>query len=308
VAYPAAIEETLFEQGVLRDLEMRYFTKSGEPRASLVSMEVMDLGNQPCIVVMIHDITERKQAEQQMFEAERLRVEIEKERELIELKERFISVVSHEFRTPLSVIMSSAELLERYFDRMSRERQLDHVREVLSQSEFMVGLLNDVLTINKARAGRLEFNPAPLDLMTFCQGTLERIQAVDKSKHKFVFTHDGDLSQVVLDAKLLQHILVNLLSNAAKYSPDDGEVHFEVTRPNNDVVFRVSDQGIGIPPESQARLFEPFHRANNVGSIGGTGLGLAIVKESVDLHRGTISCESAVGVGTTFTVRLPAAF
>jgi PAS domain S-box-containing protein len=258
------------------------------------------------VTVFFQDTTESKQAEKQMLEAERMQVEIAKERELIQLKERFISVVSHEFRTPLSVIMSSAELVHRYFDRMPRERQLEHLHEVLAQTEFMVGLLDNVLTVNKARAGRLEFNPAPLDVTAFCQATLERMQAVDGGKHRFVFTHEGDLSGVKLDAKLLQHILVNLLSNAVKYSPDGGDVCLKVNCQDNAVVFHVSDQGIGIPAESLPQLYDAFFRANNTGNIGGTGLGMAIVKESVDLHQGSIQCESEVGVGTTFTVHLPA--
>ncbi|MBZ0299838.1 MAG: HAMP domain-containing histidine kinase, partial [Anaerolineae bacterium] len=223
------------------------------------------------------------------------------------LKERFISVVSHEFRTPLSVIMSSAELLDRYHHKMPPERQIEHVREVLSQSEYMVGLLEDVLTVNKARAGRLEFNPAPLDVTAFCQGTLERFQGVDKGQHHFVFTHEGDLSGAVLDAKLLQHILVNLLSNAVKYSPDSSEVSLQLFRQNGHVVFRVRDQGIGIPADSLPQLYDPFYRAHNTGDIRGTGLGMTIVKESVDIHGGSIACESQEGVGTTFTVHVPIA-
>jgi PAS domain S-box-containing protein len=288
-----------------RELSARH--KDGSEFPVEVGLSAVESIDGMLVAAFVMDISERKRLEQRVLEAERLRVEIEKERELIQLKERFISVVSHEFRTPLSVIMSSAELVDRYHDRMPHERQLAHIQEVLSQAEFMVGLLDDVLTVNKARAGRLEFNPAPLDLETFCRETLERIQAVDKGKHAFLFDHDGDLSSIVLDAKLLQHILVNLLSNAGKYSPDGGDVNLNVSRSHDEVTFRVSDQGIGIPPESQARLFEPFHRADNVGNISGTGLGLAIVKESVDLHKGTIVCDSTVGVSTTFTVRLPVA-
>ncbi|MEP7291002.1 MAG: PAS domain S-box protein, partial [Chloroflexota bacterium] len=254
------------------------------------------------VVSVNRDITERMQAHHELQEAEVLRLELEKEKDLLQLKERFISVVSHEFRTPLSVIMSSSELIERFYDRMPRERQLEHLRVILAQAEFMTGLLNDVLTVNKARAGRLEFNPAPLNLVTFAQTTLERIQVLDKGTHNFVLSHEDDLSGVKLDAKLLQHILVNLLSNAVKYSPEGGDVCLEIRRENEHILIRVSDQGIGIPPESLNHLYEPFSRGSNTGQIGGTGLGMTIVKESIDLHKGTIACESAVGVGTIFTV------
>jgi len=251
------------------------------------------------------DVTERKKAQEDLQTAELMRMELEKEKELLELKERFISVVSHEFRTPLSVIISSADLVHTYFDRMPHERRMKHIYEVLAQAQFMVKLMDDVLTVNKARSGRLEFNPALLDLKAFCEATLERIQAVDKGQHQFSFTHDGDLSSVMLDEKLLQHILINLLSNAAKYSPGGSDVQLSVHRQNGHVVLCVRDHGIGIPAESLPRLFEPFYRAENTGDISGTGLGTAIVKESVDLHKGSIACESEVGVGTTFTVTLP---
>jgi PAS domain S-box-containing protein len=262
-------------------------------------------GNRVGIVSVNRDITELTKAQQERQAAELLRLELEQQAELLRLKEDFISVVSHEFRTPLSVIISSGELVHNYSDRMPLERQLKHVEVVLAQAHFMTDLLDDVLTINKARAGKLEFNPAPLNLIAFVEETLERIEVLDQGKHQFAFTHEGDLSAVRMDVKLLQHILVNLLSNAVKYSPDGGDVYFEVKRQNGEVVFRVSDQGIGIPADSLPHLYEPFYRANNTGEIGGTGLGLPIVKESVVRHGGTIACETEVNIGTTFTVTLP---
>ncbi len=281
------------------DGEYRSVLATGNPRYS-------DDGEFMGFIGSVTDVTEHKKAQEELQAAALLRLELQKEKELIQLKERFISVVSHEFRTPLSVIMSSTELVHDFYERMTREQQMTHLETVLTQAQFMISLLDDVLTVNKAQSGKLEFNPAPLDLKAFCQTTLERIQVIDKDKHTFVLNWDGDFSDVRLDVKLLQHILVNLLSNATKYSPDGGEVRFEIQRQNGEIVFRVSDQGIGIPEGSMSRLFEPFHRANNTGEISGTGLGLAIVKESVDIHQGTITCESKVSAGTTFTVRLPA--
>ncbi|MBE0691380.1 MAG: PAS domain-containing sensor histidine kinase, partial [Anaerolineae bacterium] len=281
------------------DGEYRWVISTGNPRYS-------DNGEFQGHLGSVIDVTERKKAEEDLRKAELLRMELDKEKELLQLKERFISVVSHEFRSPLAVIISSAELVHLYHDRMATDRQLKHVHEIMSQAEFMVGLLDDVLTVNKAQAGRLEFNPAPLNLVAYCEAMLERMQAVDKGKHNFVFTHTGDLSDVSLDAKLLQQILVNLLSNAIKYSPNGGDVRLEVHREHDDVMFLVSDQGIGIPADSLPYLYDPFYRANNTGDIGGTGLGTAIVMESLDLHKGTISCETEVDADTTFTVRLPA--
>jgi PAS domain S-box-containing protein len=280
------------------DAEYRWVLSGGSPRYT-------DDGVFLGFVGSTIDITEHRTAQQHLQEAEILRRELEHEKELLHLKERFISLVSHEFRTPLSVIVSSTELVYRFHDRMPLERQLKHLSDVLLQAEFMVGMLDDVLTVNKARAGRIDFNPAPLDLAAFAQAMLERMQALDKEAHRFVFTTSGDLSQMSLDSKLLQHILLNLLSNAAKYSPNGGDVHLEVSRENASVIFRVRDHGIGIPAASLARVTEPFYRAGNTREIGGTGLGMTIVQDSVTLHRGTLRIESDENVGTTVTVTLP---
>lgn len=257
------------------------------------------------IVSVNRDITTLLKARQEKQAAEQLRVELDQKTELLRMKEEFISIVSHEFRTPLTVITASGELVQSYYDRMPVERRLKHFQVILEQAQFMTGLLNDVLMFSKARAGKLDFNPMPLDVVAFCQETLERIEGVDKGKHNIAFTHEGELSHAQVDVKLLQHILINLLSNAVKYSPDGGDIQLHVTRDANEIVFRISDQGIGIPAESLPHLYEPFYRANNTGDIGGSGLGTAIVKESVDFHNGTIAYESEVGQGTTVTVRLP---
>lgn len=302
----AALIQQLYRAGSWRG-EATHHRRDGSPVHLLASTSYItdSAGNRTGLVTVNRDITERMKAQEELREAERQRTQIEKERELLQLKERFVSVVSHEFRTPLAVIYTAAEMMHRYYERMTPDRLFKQIHEILGQADYMVGLLDDVLTVNKARAGRLEFSPAPLDLLAFCQATIERIQAVDDGKHTINFASDGHLREVVLDSKLLQHILVNLLSNAVKYSPDGGEVRLDVHRSNGTVTFRVSDQGIGIPPDGLARLYDPFYRASNTRNIKGTGLGLTIVKESVDLHNGTIRCESEEGVGTTFTVQLP---
>ncbi|MBZ0294620.1 MAG: PAS domain-containing sensor histidine kinase [Anaerolineae bacterium] len=289
------------EYRVRRQLDASYgwVIATGTPRYT-------DGGKFQGYIGSVIDVTERKRAQQDLQKAEQQRIRLEKEKEVLQLKERFLSVVSHEFRTPLAVITSSAELIYRYYDRLTRERQLEHVQEILSQAQFMVSLMEDVLTVNKARAGRLEFNPVRLNLIDFCQTTLERIQAVDQGKHHFHFLYENESLPVMMDEKLLQHILVNLLSNAVKYSPEGSEIRLEVKQQHGNIVLRLSDQGIGIPSESLSKLYDPFYRANNTGTIGGTGLGMTIVKESVDLHGGTITCESEPGIGTTFTVTLPA--
>jgi PAS domain S-box-containing protein len=261
----------------------------------------------PANVTYLTDVTERKRAEDELLKAELLRVELEKEREVLVLKERFISTVSHDFRTPLAVIRASSDLLGKYYDRISQEKRLHYVHEIQVQITHMIELLDGVLTVSKAQAGKLAFKPEPIDLPKLCRTMLEDAQITDTAGHAFAFTAEGNFEGASMDERLLRHILVNLLSNAIKYSPDGGEIRFDLRTEDHEVVFRVSDQGIGIPVEDQKRLFESFHRAQNTGTIAGTGLGLSIVKSSVETHRGTISFESQQGFGTTFTVRLPSA-
>lgn len=254
---------------------------------------------------IIRDITERKHLEEEMYRAELLSAELEKDKELLELKERFSSMVSHEFRTPLTVILTSTNLLEDHYEMLKPEKRTRHWSQIKSQVHYMVGLLDDVLTLSKAQTGNIEFTPNRISLENYCRTLLDQMNMAQAAGRELVFLYTTQHREALLDEHLLQHILVNLLSNALKYSPPDKPVHFEVFDESSCLVFRVSDQGIGIPLEDQPRLFEVFHRAKNARSVSGTGLGLSIVKNSVDLHGGTIEFESKEGEGTTFTVRLP---
>jgi PAS domain S-box-containing protein len=257
------------------------------------------------VMAIVRDITERKRAE------EDIRKTLEKEKELGELKSRFVTVASHEFRTPLAIILSSTELLEHYSHKWSEEKKLTHFQRTQAAVKHMTQLLNDVLLIGKVEAGKLEFNPAPLDLAQFCRDLIEEIQLSTTHSqsgcpsYNIAFCSQGQCTNPCMDEKLLRHILSNLLSNAIKYSPQGGAVHFDLVCNQGEVIFRVRDEGIGIPEADQAKLFDSFHRASNVGTISGTGLGLAIAKKSVDLHGGTIAVQSEVKAGTTFTVTLP---
>lgn len=250
---------------------------------------------------------EKRQAEAELIKSELRRLELEKEKEFVELRERFISLVSHEFRSPLAVMFSSTQLLQRYADRIAPEKRVKYIKDIENQIRYMNGLLDNVLILGKAKAGKIEFDPTPHDLEAFCHDILEQIQVTDQVGHRFLYNVQGELHEVLIDERLLRHILVNLLSNAVKYSPAGTTVRLEITRRGHEGIFRVSDTGIGIPEEDQKRLFEPFHRAGNARDIDGTGLGLTIVKQAVEVHNGTILCESATGVGTTFIVRLPIA-
>lgn len=229
---------------------------------------------------------------------------LEKEKELSELKSEFVTMASHEFRTPLATILSSTELLEHYSHKWAQERKITHFQRIQVAVKHMTGLLNDVLLIGKAEAGKLEFEPTPLDLVQFCRGLVEDIQ-ISTDNHTIAFCSQGQCTNACMDEKLLRHVLVNLLSNAIKYSPQGGTVYFDLVCNQEAATFQVRDQGIGVPLADQAQLFAPFYRASNAGTISGTGLGLAIVKKSVDLHSGKLTVESEVGVGTKFMVTIP---
>ena len=245
------------------------------------------------------DVTERKRAEEEIRRA------LEKERELNELKSRFVAMTSHEFRTPLATILSSAELLEQYGARLPESEKRELHDSIRSGVERMTKMLDNVLVIGRGEAQMLEFRPAPTDLAAFCSGLAEEMRLAAGNGHPIEFTYAGAREPVRVDEKLLRHVLVNLLSNAFKYSPQGGPVGFHVRIAGQEAAFEITDQGIGIPKEDQPRLFETFHRARNVGNISGTGLGLAIVRKSLDLHGGAIRFESAPGAGTRFQVTIP---
>jgi len=264
--------------------------------------------NGRCVYVrgIFRDISaaKRREAERKHVEAE-IRKALVKEKELSELKSRFVSMTSHEFRTPLSTILLSAGLLERYSHRWPEEKKHLHLHRIQEACRNMTQLLEDVLTLGRAEAKKLACNPAPVDLEQLCHELVEEVQLGDGSQHAIVFTHQGQCSPACMDAKLLRHVLLNLLSNAVKYSSPGSTIRFALVCQANEVIFHVADKGIGIPPEDQPRLFESFHRAHNVGNIPGTGLGLAIVKKCVDLQGGQITINSTVGTGTSITVTLP---
>lgn len=266
---------------------------------------VTDEAGQPLFLQgVMFDITERKRAESEILNA------LAKEKELGDLKSRFVSIASHEFRTPLTTILSTAELLEHY--NWTKEEQLEQLHLIQDAVKDMLQLLEDILFIGTADAGQLRFNPEPLLLNEFCQelvAQIERGMSLTSGplvvRHSIAFSSRGQTFLACLDKRLLRQLLANLLSNAIKYSPSGGSIDFELICQGEQAIFKIEDRGIGIPKEDQSRLFEFFHRGKNVGAIAGTGLGLAIVKTCVDLHRGEIAVNSEVGVGTQFIVTLP---
>jgi PAS domain S-box-containing protein len=244
------------------------------------------------------DISGRKRAEEEVRRA------LLRERELSELKTRFMSITSHEFRTPLAAILSSAELLEDFGDLPPAERK-ELLRIVKGAVAKMNGLIDQVMLIGRAESDRLEFRPAPADPEALARTIVrETSQALDHRCPIQVRVR-GQPGERMLDAQLLSHVLGNLLTNAVKYSPAGSTVELELESRPTSLTFMVIDRGIGIPPEDHARLFESFHRARNVGNVEGTGLGLAIVRQCIALHGGTVDFESVPGKGSVFIVCLP---
>ncbi|MCL1466826.1 hybrid sensor histidine kinase/response regulator [Argonema galeatum] len=227
---------------------------------------------------------------------------------------KYVAMAAHELRNPLTAIVASTKLLEFNRSRWDDESKLKCLRLIQSATQNMNQLIEDMLMIGRAEADQLKFNPAPLNFSEFCQFLVEKMKLSTESKHQLNFVSSGVIV-ATLDQRLLQHILSNLISNAIKYSPNGGTITLELEIekskkefPNQEssaVIFRVRDDGIGIPEEDLEKLFEPFHRCTNVSGIAGNGLGLTIVKKAVDLHGGAIAVESEVGVGTTFIVTLP---
>ena len=228
-----------------------------------------------------------------------------KERELNQLKSNFISMVSHEFRNPLTTLGLASQLLQDFDEKLTPEKKAKCFEHMNMSIHNMAQLLDEVILLGKREVGKLQYEPTTLNLEDFCRELTESMQLSDQNQHLISFTCKGNCTQVEMDKCLLRHILTNIISNALKYSPQGTEVRFDLVCQDNTAIFRIQDQGIGIPQKDRHRLFETFSRCSNVGQIEGTGLGLAIVKICVDLYGGQIQIESEVNVGTTVTVSLP---
>ncbi len=300
---PASISpESILKNPTLENYEVTCHTKQENSiivsfSCSFVHSKENDL---PIFIYIGRDITARKKTEQKINQA------LAQEKELNDLKSRFIAMTSHEFKNPLSSILMSVELLEEFADNWTLEKRMTHLKRIRQCTTQMNDLLEDILVLGKADTGKLEFQPRPLDLGNFCQELTEELQFLAGDRHAITLHLQSPLAPTyALDEKLLRQMLVNLITNAVKYSPQGGVVDFRVAVEGESLWFGVQDQGIGIPESDQPRLFECFHRSHNVRDIKGTGLGLSIVKQAVELHGGTIAFQSAIDQGTTFEVRLP---
>ena len=278
-------------------------------------------------LIVKKDISVRQQAEKQLESKNKLLVEVNeqlnyniekkkqvemllqnalsKEKELNELKSRFISTTSHEFRTPLTSILSSMQLVQKYRKKWSDE-QLEGQFSRIKDSIFnLTGMLDDILTISHTDSGVIIFNPKIIDLQQLCLDVINEINHKASEKHNFTFNFNSEDKKFLLDPKLVRFIIINLLSNAFKYSINGGCINLNVSAGPSRLEITVSDEGIGIPGKDMENLFNPFFRGSNTAEIEGTGLGLSIVKRAVELHGGWINCRSNPGEGTIFNVKIP---
>jgi PAS domain S-box-containing protein len=285
--------------GSLRQRECRWMNRNGERFTVLLSAETIKLNDTPHMISMALDITQRKRAEEELVKT------LEREKELSQLKGNFVSMVSHEFRTPLGIIQSSGELLRDFYAKMQPEERGEQLESIIRNTRRMAGMMEEVLVLSRLDAGRLNFEPSALDLNLFCQRVVDEVLSATNRRCPIALSLRFGPGEARADERLLGHIFTNLLSNAIKYSEPGVTVDFAVARDGSDAVCEVRDHGIGISTADQQQLFKAFHRGANVGSRPGTGLGLLLVKRCADLHGGTVQLNSRIGEGTIVIVRLP---
>lgn len=246
-----------------------------------------------------HEVKERKAAEKALI------LSLEKEKELNIMKSRFLSMASHQFRTPLSSILSSAELITAYEQEAQQAKREKHINRIKSSVEMLTDILNDFLSLSKLEEGKIELDKQTFILEDFCNGVREETLGILKPEQKIIHKTNNPKGSVYSDKKLLKNVILNLLSNAIKYSDPGQEIecNFEVL--DDQLTIEIVDNGIGIPKEDHKHLFTRFFRAHNSENIQGTGLGLNIAQKYVHLLDGEISFKSELGRGSTFTVRIP---
>jgi PAS domain S-box-containing protein len=309
--------------GIGRELFGR--RKDGSVFPVEVSLNHFELSGQRYVMGLVSDVTLRKQAEDELYRvnaeleqrvAERTREleqatesvneALEKERELNALKSRFLSMASHEFRTPLGTILSSVDLIGKHTAGSAvDERVSRHVSKIRSKVRDLTGILNDFLSLDKLEQGLASLHPSGFDIVHLCIDLIEELRPLARPGQELGYDHEGDDRHLFQDRQMLANVISNLVNNAIKYSPQGSPIHVRTRITDGLLHLEVADQGMGIPDEDQEHLFERFFRAGNVVNVQGTGLGLNIVRKYLELMQGGIDFRSKEGEGTTFTVSLP---
>jgi len=257
------------------------------------------------IVTIHNDVTQTKMLEQERLEREKIEVALQKERELGELKDRFLTMMAHELHTPLASIQLSYDMLTRYGDRATKEDRTEFLENILFQVNHLNSIVNDVLTISRTQKNALPLSPRAIDFVVYSRRKIKRFRKSRRRTHRIEFDTSVKDARVMLDEELFDQVIDNVLSNAIKFSSIGSEINVKLTVENEQAVMHIRDKGIGIPEVDQPRLFDPFHRGENVGNLPGTGLGLTLVERVVDAHHGYVEIRSREGQGTTVLLYLP---
>jgi PAS domain S-box-containing protein len=296
ISFINGIAERKLSENKLKELAAELESKV-EERTEELSQALMEL-NQTNLS-LVAETKERKSKEEQVRKA------LKQEKDLSELKSRFVSMASHEFRTPLGGILTSASLLERYTTPETANKRDRHIKTIKKSVKNLTLILNDFLSLDKLEQGIIGTNPTQFKIKEFAEELVEETRDLSEKGQVISYAHSGDDAPVVQDRDMLRNVLVNLISNAMKYSPAESIVEIETIQGKEQVTLIVKDHGIGIPEAEQKQLFQRFFRAKNATNIQGTGLGLNICKRYIDLMNGTVAFKSVFNEGTTFTVQVP---
>lgn len=308
--------------------EVRGKCKDGRTFPFRLAVSEVRLEDKTIYTGFIHDLTKEREAEDKLLhyteelerkvkertkdlietvgELEKAKAEVsislEKEKELNQMKSRFVSMASHEFRTPLSSVQLSASLIEKYVTKSDIESVIKHTSRIKNSVQLLTSILNDFLSLERLEAGSITVNNELINVVQLSEEITEEMQLICKKNQHIVYQHTGSTGEFWIDSNLLKNGIINLISNAIKYSGEDTFIEFYTEISEDQLTIVVKDNGIGIPEEDQKNLFEPFFRAHNTGNIPGTGLGLNIVQRYIKLMGGSVSFQSAQNQGTTITL------
>lgn len=271
-----------------------------------ISLSPLQYADSDYVLAQVFDVSARERHERAQREMERMKQEVEHRRAMLALRERFVAMVTHEYRKPLTNISMAAQVLLRYDGRLPREKYREYLERIGTQVKKMSAMTEDILMMSKMILREATLSPEVVDVERLAREIWQEVWT-HPGDHRFVLHNHASLYQFMLDKKVLEYILTNLFSNAIKYSPGGGDVTVTVAYEAEQgwLLLNVADEGIGIDPEAHGQIFEPFYRAPNVSDIPGTGLGLHIVKSGVEVLGGHISVESEPGRGTTFNLKIP---
>lgn len=292
------------ELGSHTDDQWRHMTKSGHVFDVEINSHDIVFDGVPARLVMVIDITERRMLERQRLQQQLMQLEFDKERELNDQRDRFFTMVSHEFKTPLSVILSAANMIRDYYHRLSQQQITERLSIITDQAREALILIDDLLLIGRGQAGDVTPQVEPVDLVALCQLVIDNARIADNDHHTIIFDAPPPII-LNADSKMIRQIIDNLVTNALKYSDAGSTVTVQLAVQSNTVTLSVQDEGIGIPKQDISRIFQAFVRASNATERKGTGLGLAIVRQNVEAHGGRIHVRSDEGKGTTISIRLP---